>query len=98
MSSSYGEELETGPAARSGTAPVPHPTECLQQIEGLQAHSNALRLGWRATIWLPSPCSRTGMVDLMSFHSRLRTREDETDLAIPMPNSKFSFIRLRSGP
>ena len=26
MSSSYGEELETGPAARSGTAPVPHPT------------------------------------------------------------------------
>ena len=24
MSSSYGEELETGPAARSGTAPVPH--------------------------------------------------------------------------
>src|ERR1017187_4705887 len=26
-SSSYGEELETGPAARSGTAPVPYPTE-----------------------------------------------------------------------
>jgi hypothetical protein len=24
--SSYGEELETRPAARSGTAPVPHPT------------------------------------------------------------------------
>jgi len=29
MSSSYGEELETGPAARSGTAPVPHPTDGL---------------------------------------------------------------------
>src|ERR1700730_16640647 len=29
MSSSYGEELETGPAARSGTAPVPHPTPLL---------------------------------------------------------------------
>src|ERR1039458_667784 len=25
-SGSYGEELETGPAARSGTAPVPYPT------------------------------------------------------------------------
>ena len=33
MSSSYGEELETGPAARPGTAPVPHPTAhaCLAQ-------------------------------------------------------------------
>ena len=30
MSSSYGEELETGPAARSGTAPVPHPTTVLR--------------------------------------------------------------------
>jgi hypothetical protein len=29
-SGSYGEELETGPAARSGTAPVPYPTTVLQ--------------------------------------------------------------------
>src|ERR1017187_154094 len=28
-SSSYGEELETGPAASSGTAPVPYPTDIL---------------------------------------------------------------------
>ena len=30
MSSSHWEELETGPAARSGTAPVPHPTWNIQ--------------------------------------------------------------------
>jgi hypothetical protein len=32
-SGSYGEELETGPAARSGTAPVPYPTtyDCVAQ-------------------------------------------------------------------
>jgi len=30
-SGSYGEELETGPAARSGTAPVPYPTNHVRQ-------------------------------------------------------------------
>src|SRR5450830_702912 len=33
-SGSYGEELETGPAARSGTAPVPYPTVGVSRYEG----------------------------------------------------------------
>jgi hypothetical protein len=33
-----GEELETGPAARSGTAPVPHPTTVLRLGKGLRGH------------------------------------------------------------
>src|ERR1700745_3141867 len=37
-SSSYGEELETGPAARSGTAPVPYPTA---RLSGAQAGGRA---------------------------------------------------------
>jgi hypothetical protein len=98
MSSSYGEELETGPAARSGTAPVPHPTANARLDQPQSAPRPRLR-ALRAICRRVHPSRNDpGMVDLMSFHSRLRTREDETDLAIPMPNSKFSFIRLRSGP
>src|ERR1017187_7033133 len=39
-SSSYGEELETGPAARSGTAPVPYPT-----VRSARYQGSALRYG-----------------------------------------------------
>src|ERR1035441_6006325 len=42
-SGSYGEELETGPAARSGTAPVPYPTNHVRQSQdqGLRAGGHA---------------------------------------------------------
>jgi hypothetical protein len=43
MSSSYGEELETGPAARSGTAPVPHPTTVLRLDWAQSETSKGLR-------------------------------------------------------
>src|ERR1039458_10264603 len=42
-SGSYGEELETGPAARSGTAPVPYPTNHVRQ-----SHDQGLRAGGHA--------------------------------------------------
>ena len=66
MSSSYGEELETGPAARSGTAPVPHPTECVQQVERLQAHRHTIRQTGAQLPGLRLPRRRARMVDLMS--------------------------------
>ena len=42
-SSSDGEELETGPAARSGTAPVPYPT-VLVNLAGKAYAANSGRI------------------------------------------------------
>ena len=42
-SSSYGEELETGPTAWSGTAPVPYPTVVLQMDQAASAHQGVFR-------------------------------------------------------
>ena len=64
MSSSYGGELETGPAARFGTAPVPHPTVVLQVDQAASADQGKMlsrrRYGSqsRSTCW--SLSSRSG--------------------------------------
>ena len=42
-SSSDGEELETGPAARSGTAPVPYPTTVFQMDKAASSDQAVLR-------------------------------------------------------
>jgi hypothetical protein len=43
-SSSYGEELETGPAARSGTAPAPYPTRVQITYTPSAGHKAALMI------------------------------------------------------
>ena len=53
MSSSYGEELETGPAARSGTAPVPHPTTVLRLDWAQSETSKGLRGHYPLSTRLP---------------------------------------------
>ena len=91
MSGSYGEELETGPAAWSGTAPVPHPTN--GNVASSFAGNTTPTTSLASSNW-PASLSSSDDFEIGSnhFHSRYRLSNGEPGQVPIVENTRLDPI------